>query len=53
MRANRIWRLALPGFLLAGCLVLGAGAQYAATAKDPDPMKVIQQRRISATGTPR
>jgi len=43
MRANRIWRLALLGFFWAGCLIPGAGAQPAATAKDPDPMKIIQQ----------
>ena len=43
MRANRIWRLALLGFLLASCLVPGAGAQQAATAREPDPMKFIQQ----------
>jgi hypothetical protein len=43
MRANRIWRLALLGFLLASCLAPGAGAQQVATAKEPHPMKVIQQ----------
>lgn len=43
MRVNRIWRLVLLGFFWAGCLVPGAGAQPAATAKEPDPMKIVQQ----------
>ena len=43
MRSKKIWGLALLGLFLASCLVPGAGAQQAATATEPDPMKVLQQ----------
>ena len=43
MRSKKIWGLALLGLFLASCLASGAGAQQAATATEPDPMKVLQQ----------
>jgi hypothetical protein len=43
MRSNKMWRLALMGLFLMTGPVSNVGAQQAATAKEPDPLKVVQQ----------
>jgi hypothetical protein len=43
MRAMKTWVTALLGLFLVSCLVPNAGAQEAAKATEPEPMKVLQQ----------